>query len=150
MSVAPTGMVPEGRALFSKEEHLNFQVSPVFMSVGQFIAFGMQAGGRKPGAEISLAHCMQLGAEPEAHVGIKALHAHLPCSESSLASKALSVPLQGTQCHENLPSLPHLGLVLLWCSLLDSGFLCHSTDKSPSSTTGIVLKQTPYLCSLFH
>lgn len=49
-----------------------------------------------------------------------------------------------------LPSLPHLGLVLLWCSLLDSGFLCHSTDKSPSSTTGIVLKQTPYLCSLFH
>lgn len=49
-----------------------------------------------------------------------------------------------------LPSLPHLGLVLLWSSLLDSGFLCHSTDKSPSSTTGIVLKQTPYLCSLFH
>lgn len=45
MSVAPAGMVPEGRALFSKEEHLNFQVSPVFMSVGQFIAFGMQAGG---------------------------------------------------------------------------------------------------------
>lgn len=102
MSVAPAGMVPEGRALFSKEEHLNFQVSPVFMSVGQFIAFGMQAGGRKPGAEISLARCMQLGAEPEAHVGIKALRAHLPCSESSLASKALSVPLQGTQCHENL------------------------------------------------
>lgn len=62
-------MVPEGRALFSKEEHLNFQVSPVFMSVGQFIAFGMQAGGRKPGAEISLARCMQLGAEPEAHDG---------------------------------------------------------------------------------
>lgn len=36
------------------------------MSVCQSIAFGMQAGGQKPGAEITLAPCMQLGAEPEA------------------------------------------------------------------------------------
>lgn len=55
--------------LCSPKKSTYFQVSPVFTSVCQSTAFGMQAGGRKPGAEISLARCMQLGAEAEAHDG---------------------------------------------------------------------------------